>query len=75
MSTRVCAVVVTYNRKILLRECLLALEGQTRRPETILVIDNCSTDGTDAMLAKEFGHLSRLRLQVTPAVQAVSTRV
>jgi rhamnopyranosyl-N-acetylglucosaminyl-diphospho-decaprenol beta-1,3/1,4-galactofuranosyltransferase len=64
MSTRVCAVVVTYNRKTLLRECLLSLEGQTRRLETILVIDNCSTDGTEAMLVKEFGHLSRLRLQV-----------
>jgi GT2 family glycosyltransferase len=64
MSTRVCAVVVTYNRKALLRECLLSLEGQTRRPDAILVADNCSTDGTAEMLAEEFRHLSHLRLQV-----------
>lgn len=64
MNTRVCAVVVTYNRKTLLRECLLALESQTRRPDAVLVVDNCSTDGTEAMLAEEFGHLSHLRLEV-----------
>lgn len=62
MNTRVCAVVVTYNRKVLLRQCLLSLESQTRRPEGILVVDNCSTDGTDAMLSQDFGHLSHLRL-------------
>ena len=64
MNTRVCAVVVTYNRKVLLRECLLSLEGQTRRPDAVLVVDNCSTDGTEAMLAEEFRHLWNLRLEV-----------
>lgn len=63
VNTRVCAVVVTFNRKALLRECLLSLERQTRRPDAIVVVDNCSTDGTDVMLAEEFGHLSPLRLQ------------
>lgn len=62
MNSRICAVVVTYNRKTLLRECLLSLEKQTRPLDAILVVDNCSTDGTDAMLAEEFGHLSILRL-------------
>ncbi len=62
-NVRVCAVVVTYNRKALLRECLRSLESQTRRPDAILVVDNCSTDGTDAMLAEEFGHLSPLRMR------------
>jgi GT2 family glycosyltransferase len=64
MNARVCAVVVTYNRKVLLRQCLLALESQTRRPDAILVVDNRSTDGTGAMLSKEFAHLSHLRLPV-----------
>lgn len=61
-NDRVCAVVVTFNRKALLRECLRSLEAQTRRPDAVLVVDNCSTDGTDKMLAEEFGHLSPLRL-------------
>ena len=54
MSERVCAVVVTYNRKDLLRECLGALLGQSRPLEEILVVDNVSTDGTPDMLAAEF---------------------
>ena len=54
MSDRVCAVVVTYNRKNLLRECLRALLGQSRPLEGILVVDNVSTDGTPDLLAAEF---------------------
>ena len=50
MSDRVCAVVVTYNRKELLRECLDAVLGQTRRPDHVLVVDNASTDGTTELL-------------------------
>jgi rhamnopyranosyl-N-acetylglucosaminyl-diphospho-decaprenol beta-1,3/1,4-galactofuranosyltransferase len=51
---RVCAVVVTWNRKALLRECLAGLLRQTRAPEQILVIDNHSTDGTPDMVRQEF---------------------
>lgn len=50
MSEKVCAVIVTYNRKELLRECLKAVLGQTRPPDHILVVDNASTDGTLEML-------------------------
>ncbi|MBE7552150.1 MAG: glycosyltransferase family 2 protein [Anaerolineales bacterium] len=46
MSACVCAIVVTYNRKILLQECLDALLAQTHPPDRILVIDNASADGT-----------------------------
>lgn len=63
MTARICAVVVTYNRRALLTKCLLSLESQTHRPDAILVVDNCSTDGTEAMLAEQFGHLSYLPLQ------------
>ncbi|MGQ9736045.1 MAG: glycosyltransferase family 2 protein [Thermaceae bacterium] len=62
MSERVCAVVVTYNRKELLRECLEALKGQTRRVDHILVVDNASTDGTEEMLKAEFPEVEVLRL-------------
>lgn len=43
---KVSAVVVTYNRIELLKECLNALIGQSY-PCDILVVDNASTDGTD----------------------------
>lgn len=54
MPEEVCAVVVTHNRLALLRECLSALEGQTHRPERILVVDNASTDGTGNAVRAEF---------------------
>lgn len=62
MSERVCAVVVTYNRKELLRECLEALRGQTRKLDHILVVDNASTDGTEEVLKAEFPEVELLRL-------------
>ncbi|HIZ40968.1 MAG TPA: glycosyltransferase family 2 protein [Candidatus Gemmiger excrementigallinarum] len=44
----VAAVVVTYNRLPLLQQCLQALDAQTAALAAIWVIDNASTDGTEA---------------------------
>lgn len=47
----VAAVVVTYNRKKLLRENIAALAGQNDAPSfDIIVVDNASTDGTRVMV-------------------------
>jgi GT2 family glycosyltransferase len=51
---KIAAIVVTYNRKDLLRECLNSLLNQTRIPDSIIIMDNASTDGTKEMLEKEF---------------------
>lgn len=61
---RVVAAVVTYNRRELLGECLMALQAQTHRLERVLVIDNASTDGTPE-------HLARLGLLDGPRVEYV----
>lgn len=42
----ICAVVVTYNRKDLLLNCLQALQAQSYPPSHIVVVNNTSTDGT-----------------------------
>lgn len=42
----ICAVVVTYNRKNQLLECLEALKTQTYQLDHIVVVDNNSQDGT-----------------------------
>jgi len=55
----VCAVVVTYNRKNLLLECLEAIRRQTRPVDAIYIIDNASTDGTPEVL-KENGYIPEL---------------
>lgn len=46
----VCAIVVTYNRKLLLIECLESLLNQTYPIDAIYLIDNASIDGTGEFL-------------------------
>lgn len=48
----VAAVVVTYNRLPLLRQCLAALAAQTAQDLTIFLVDNASTDGTAESVAE-----------------------
>lgn len=47
----ITAVVVTHNRNHLLRQCLECIEAQTRHVDALVIVDNCSTDGTTAFLA------------------------
>ncbi len=63
MSKRVCAVVVTWNRKALLERCLRALQEQIGPDDAILVVNNASTDGTREMLAKQFPNAQALHLE------------
>ena len=48
---KVIALIVTYNRKVLLEECLDALLDQSLPVDKLIVIDNDSADGTDALFA------------------------
>ena len=50
----VLSIVVTYNRKKLLEECLTSLINQEKTKTDILVIDNNSDDGTDKLVKKNF---------------------
>lgn len=50
----VVAVVVTYNRKEILRKSLACILGQKNCPCDIMVIDNNSTDGTMEMIKRDF---------------------
>ena len=64
----VCAVVVTYNRKVMLAEGIAALLGQTRVPDQIVVIENCSTDGTlDYLQRQKFSDHPKVRVIQMPA--------
>lgn len=55
------AVVLTRNRKDSLRTTLEAIQGQSRTPDEILVVDNASSDGTSEMLGAEFPSVSIAR--------------
>lgn len=63
MANTVCAVVVTYNRKHLLLECLEALRRQTRPVDAVYLVDNGSTDGTPDMLLQH-GYIKALPPEV-----------
>jgi len=54
MTRKTAAVVVTWNRKELLRRCLTALLNQTAAIEKIIVVNNACTDGTAEMLQADF---------------------
>lgn len=47
---KICAIVVTHNRKLLLAECLEAIKAQSLSPHSIIIVDNASTDGTPNLL-------------------------
>ena len=51
---KICAVIVTFNRQRMLERCLNGLLAQTRPLDRIIIADNASTDGTDAMLKNNF---------------------
>lgn len=47
---KIVAAVVTHNRRELLGRCIDHLQGQTRAPDKIIIINNSSTDSTEDML-------------------------
>lgn len=56
-NMKISAVIVTYNRKEMLLQCVKALCDQTVQPDDVYIIDNHSTDGTREYLV-EAGVLS-----------------
>jgi len=50
----VFAVVLTFNRKDLLKRSLDCIFAQSRACDRVIVIDNCSSDGTSEMLHEEW---------------------
>ena len=49
-TVSIAAIIVTFNRKKKLLECLNGLINQTQHLDTIFIVDNSSTDGTEMEL-------------------------
>lgn len=45
---------VAFNREVILKRVISEILNQSSKPDSILVIDNCSTDGTSQMLVDSF---------------------
>lgn len=54
---QVLTIIVTYNRKKLLEECIRAVSEQINATTDILVIDNNSNDGTEQMIKEKFSYI------------------
>ncbi|MHA7987257.1 glycosyltransferase family 2 protein [Rathayibacter sp. CAU 1779] len=61
---RVVAVVVAYNRRDLLLECVEALHAQSRPLDGVVVVDNASTDGSAEALEAAFPDVDVQRLPI-----------
>ena len=58
-----CAVIVTYNRRLLLSQCLESLTKQSRALDAIFLIDNASSDGTSEMLIEK-GYMKNVPVEL-----------
>jgi rhamnopyranosyl-N-acetylglucosaminyl-diphospho-decaprenol beta-1,3/1,4-galactofuranosyltransferase len=65
VSTRVVAVVVTWNRSTLLERILRAVDAGEVRPDAVVVVDNASTDDTAEVL-------HRLRAELETPLEVVT---
>ena len=61
LNNKICAVVVTFNRKELLLRTLSNLYKQSSPLHSIVVIDNASNDGTNELL-QHLGYLDKSNL-------------
>ncbi|MFO0829766.1 MAG: glycosyltransferase family 2 protein [Phycisphaerales bacterium] len=59
----VSVVIVNWNTKDLLRDCVASIARETKRSHEAIVVDNASSDGSGAMLASEFPWVRRIENQ------------
>lgn len=72
VTTSVAAVVVTLNRIDRLRKWLDCVRAQYRLPDHIVVVDNGSDDGTQAMVSGEFPEAILVQLDNNPGQAAAA---
>lgn len=66
MKDTIAAVLVTWNRRALLANCLKSILSQSTLPNYIIIVDNNSTDGSQEFLEKE--GLISLPIKITAGV-------
>lgn len=69
--SRVAAVIVTHNSERFLPELIASIQGQTRFPDAVFVIDDHSTDGTTALVRDADWHIETA---TSPAIDT-TTRI
>lgn len=62
MATDLSVVVVSYNTRDLLRDCLRSVYASATVPREVFVVDNASRDGSPAMVSAEFPAVTLIAL-------------
>ncbi len=70
----IAVIIVNYNGGEFIGPCLSALEHQTRKPDRILVVDNGSEDGSNALVSSEFKNVELLQLDSNTGFAAANNR-
>ena len=64
MTPKICAILITYNRLDILKKSLDCVVQQKLAPETILVVDNNSSDGTSEYISSlKYPNMELMRLE------------
>lgn len=61
MGSLACVVVLNWNGRAYLRDCLRSLDAQTYDDRRVLVVDNASTDGSADLVTDEFPEVALVR--------------
>lgn len=71
----VSAVVLSWNRQAMLRDCLRSLRAQRTPAAEVIVVDNGSTDGSPAMVAEEFPEVRLIQLTYDTGIEGFNVGV
>lgn len=66
MTPKFSVVIPTYNRINILPKAIQSVVSQTLKDWELVIVDDCSTDGTCEMVKEKFGHDPRISLLRTP---------
>lgn len=72
MSSLISVVVVNWNGRRYLRDCLIALNAQTYPRREVILVDNASTDGSAEYVAAEFPEVHLIRMETNAGFAAAN---